>query len=94
MALAFAAMMGWCGTRWPGWFLWWILHHKPNPPDPPEPWRDLLGSLIGAVGGIGAVTILAPVLNGATLAETGATAFFGGVFLGSVANDLMGMARR
>ena len=94
MSLAFAAMMGWCGTRWPGWILWWIRHHNPNPPDPPEPWRDLLGSLIGAVGGAGAVVIFGPMLNDAGLVGTAMTAFFGGVFLGTAATDLMGLARR
>ncbi len=91
MSLLFAAMMGWCGTRWPGWF--W--HNRPRPPVPdPEPWwRDVVGGIIGAIGGVGAVVVFAPVLNGASLAETAATAFFGGVFLGSLANGVMGASR-
>ena len=31
MEMAFAAMMGWCGTKWPGWW------RGPRPPQP-DPW--------------------------------------------------------
>lgn len=95
MGLLFAAMMGWCGTRWPGWF-WELIRRKPPPPpDPDNPvWHDIAGGLIGAIGGAGAVIVFAPMLVEASLTEIAATAFFGGVFLGSLANGLMGMARR
>lgn len=90
MSLLFAAMIGWCGTRWPGW--WWRL---PRPPIPdPEPWwRDVLGGVIGAVGGAGAVIVFAPMLVDASLTEVAATAFFGGVFLGSLGHSLMGATK-
>jgi hypothetical protein len=93
MGLAFAAMMGWCGTRWPGWILWWILHHKPNPPDPPEPWRELLISVLGAVGGVIAVRIIGPDYPDAGLMGTALIAFFGGTFLGTAAGTVMNMAK-
>jgi len=88
MSLAFAAMMGWCGTKWPGW--------RPGPkPDPdPEPWwRDVLSGVIGAVGGIGAVTIIGPEYADAGLIGTGVLGFFGGVFLGSLGGAIMGMGK-
>lgn len=88
MSLAFAAMMGWCGTKWPGW--------RPGPkPDPdPEPWwRDILTGLIGAVGGVGAVTVFGPQLGDAGLIGTSIAGFFGGVFLGSAVQGVMGASR-
>ena len=88
MSMLFAAMMGWCGTKWPGW--------RPGPkPDPdPEPWwRDVLSGVIGALGGIGSVIVFGPMLGDATLVETAIAGFFGGVFLGSAANAAMGMTR-
>ena len=95
MSAAFAAMIGWCGTMWPGWFLWWLLHHGGRPPIPdPEPWwRNIARGLIGAMGGIGAVTVFAPMLGDASLAETAGVAFFGGVFLGSLADSVMAAGR-
>lgn len=90
MSLAFAAMMGWCGTKWPGWWRW--PHPKPDP-DPEPWWRDLLGGLIGAAGGIGAVTVFGPEITDAGLMGSAMTGFFGGVFLGSVARGALGMAR-
>jgi hypothetical protein len=100
MNMAFAAMMGWCGTMWPGWFLWWLIHHGGRPPIPdPEPWwRNLVRGVIGAIGGIGAVTIIGPDFQDPGLVGTGVLAFFGGVFLGSLADSVMaagrGQARR
>ena len=92
MSILFAAMIGWCGTRWPGW--WWRWPRPPVPDPDPWPWyRDIVGGLIGAVGGVGAVTVFAPMLGDATLIETAVTAFFGGVFLGSAANSAMGAGR-
>ena len=47
MLFAYAALLGWCGTKWPGWWRW------PRPPHPdPEPWWRLVDGLIGAAGGI------------------------------------------
>lgn len=96
MALAYAAMMGWCGTMWPGWLIWWILHHGGNPPPPPpDPWwRMIMRGVIGAIGGVIAVKIIGPDYQDAGLIGTGVLGFFGGVFLGSLADSLMGMARR
>jgi hypothetical protein len=88
-------MMGWCGTMWPGWIVWWIIHHGGPPPPPgPDPWwRNLVRGIIGAIGGIGAVSVFGPMLSNATLIETAGAAFFGGVFLGSLADSLMAAGR-
>ena len=52
MLFAFAAMMGWCGTKWPGWWRW------PRPPHPdPEPLWRLVDGILGAVGGVIAVSL-------------------------------------
>lgn len=56
METLFFALLGWCGTRYPGWW----RKPKPGPgPDPepwrpqPEPWSSYLAfSVIGAVVGI------------------------------------------
>jgi hypothetical protein len=96
MALAFAAMMGWCGTMWPGWFVWWILHHRVGPPPPPDPdpwWRNIVRGIIGVIGGIGAVKIIGPDYPDAGLVGTAVLSFFGGVFLGSLADSVMAAGR-
>lgn len=53
MEFVFAALMGWCGTRW-----WRWPWPGPGPGPDPDPWyRGLRDGLIGAV--IGAVTYAA-----------------------------------
>ena len=86
MMYAFAAMMGWCGTTWPGWW---------RHPDPgPDPWW-LIGGIIGAVGGIVAWVVLGPqVAPDGGLIAMALISFFGGNFLGTVAGGLRGMAGR
>lgn len=93
--MAFAAMMGWCGTMWPGWLIWYILHHHGNPPPPdPEPWwRFILRGVIGAIGGVIAVKIIGPDYQDAGLIGTAVISFFGGVALGSLSDGLMGAVR-
>lgn len=46
-ALLFA-MMGWCGTKWPGWW----RGPRPTPPDP-EPWWRYGIAILGIAAGIG-----------------------------------------
>ena len=89
MSLAMAAMMGWCGTKWPGWW------RGPRPPGPdPEPWwREIVRGIIGAVGGVAAVNIIGPDFQESTLMGVAVLGFFGGVFLGSLADAVMGMGK-
>jgi hypothetical protein len=78
------ALIGWCGTKYPGWWR--------NPPSPdPEPWwRDSLFGLIGA----GAAVVVNNALGG-SLADMGfgaiATVSF---FAGAVSRDVVGGALR
>ncbi|WP_264941680.1 hypothetical protein [Sphingomonas caeni] len=69
MMYAFAAMMGMCGTKWPGW---WRGPKKPQP----DPWW-WIEIVIGAAAGIGASIVLKEVSDGSFLA-TAAIPFFGG----------------
>ena len=63
MGTIFYLMMGWCGTKYPGWW------RNPNPPGPsPEPWRNygvvtIIGILAGIVGG----TLFSNAINNSTL---------------------------
>jgi hypothetical protein len=53
METAFYLAMGWCGTKYPGW--WRRFIKKPPPPDP-EPWWAVatigLGLVAGVAGGV------------------------------------------
>ena len=54
METLFFAALGWCGTKYPGW---WKKPYPPRPePEPwrpqPEPWIYVLLSAIGIVSGI------------------------------------------
>ena len=84
MMMAFAAMMGWCGTKWPGWW------RGPRPPQP-DPWWWIV-SLAGAVGGVIAVMVFKDVIRDAGYMGMAATAFFGGVTLGSLIDGVGGMS--
>jgi hypothetical protein len=80
MEMAFAAMMGWCGTKWPGWW------RGPRPPQP-DPWWWIV-SLAGAIGGVGAMIVFEPVIGDAGFMARALTSFFGGVLLGSIVDGL------
>ena len=83
MELAFAAMMGWCGTKWPGWW------RGPRPPGPdPEPWWNIVGGIVGAIGGVVAWVVFGPKLGAGGLIEMAVISFAGGVFLGSLAEGV------
>ena len=84
MEMAFAAMMGWCGTRWPGWW------RGPRPPQP-DPWWWIVG-LAGALGGIGATMVFGPIFDGPgnSWAEASVLGFFGGVLLGNIVDGIGG----
>ena len=86
MMMAFAAMMGWCGTKWPGWW------RGPRPPQP-DPWWWIV-SLAGAAGGVIAVMVFKDVIRDGGYMAMAATAFFGGVTLGSIVDGLGGMSAK
>lgn len=82
MEFAFAAMMGWCGTKWPGWW------RGPRPPQP-DPWWWIVG-LAGIAGGIGAMILFKPMIGEAGIMASALTSFFGGVLVGSLVDGLGG----
>jgi hypothetical protein len=89
MLFAFAAMMGWCGTKWPGWWRW------PHPPIPdPEPWWRLIDGLLGVAGGIAAVVVFEPLLRDQGLMLTGGAAFFGGLAAATLVESIAGLSAK
>jgi len=82
MEFGFAAMMGWCGTKWPGW--------RPGPkPDPdPEPWWNLVDGVIGAIGGVVAWVVFGPMFPESGMLGMSVISFAGGVFLSSLASGV------
>ena len=85
MGYAFAAMLGWCGTIWPGW------RPGPHPHPDPDPWWWII-RFIGAVGGIVAARYFGPMVGMDTgVVPMAVVSFFGGTFLGSVAEGLRGL---
>lgn len=90
MLMAFAAMIGWCGTKWPGWW------RGPHPHPDPEPWWDLAYGILGAIGGVVAVNVFAMGSGVTTAGYTGivVAAFFGGTFAATAVAALVGMGRK
>jgi len=86
MELAFAAMMGWCGTKWPGWW------RGPRPPQP-DPWWWIV-SVAGAIGGVGAAVVFRPVVGDAGFFAVAGTAFAGGILVGSIVDGLGGLSAK
>jgi hypothetical protein len=85
MMMAFLAMMGWCGTKWPGWW------RGPHPVPDPEPWWDLAYGVLGVIGGVAAGTVFKPILTDSGLLLTGITAFFGGTFVATAVASVMAL---
>lgn len=88
MEIAFFLAMGWCGTKYPGW--WLRFWKKPPPPDP-EPWWFIsiigLGLIAGVVGGI--------VFSNAILDDRfflGQNAIASGLFAFGISNVVTGIA--
>jgi len=69
-------LVGWCGTRWPGWW------RGPRPPKPdPEPWWRGVGIRIGIgiLGGLVGGGLITQVFSGeASLVTVSIGAFVGG----------------
>ncbi|WP_310555158.1 hypothetical protein [Flavobacterium sp.] len=63
MGTIFYLMMGWCGTKYPGWW------RNPNPPGPqPEPWRQYgINTIIGIVAGLVAGTLFNNAISDSAL---------------------------
>jgi hypothetical protein len=85
MEFAFAAMMGWCGTRVPG--------RPPIGPDPdPEPWwRTIALGVIGAVAGVIVVAALGNHFASAGMFGTALLALGGGRVGADIVGGVMNM---
>ena len=87
MDMIFAAMIGWCGTRW------WRWPFPPHPDPDPEPWwRSLLIGAIGAVTGILTVAALGPSFPNSGMYGTALLAFAGGKVGSDILGGLLNMA--
>lgn len=81
-------LVGWCGTPYPGWWLWYIIHHlKPPPPDG-DPW--LIYKVIGIIGGLAGGWVFQQVWSaGPEVSAIGAATSAVGALVGSVVfNDI------
>jgi len=73
-------LVGWCGTRWPGWW----PGSRPPVPDP-EPWWQRAG--ISVLGGlVGGVLVTQFFSNEASLVTVSIGAFVGGRLFGDIYN--------
>jgi hypothetical protein len=86
MEYGFAAMLGICGTLWPGW---WKGPKKPQP----DPWW-WFEMIIGALGGIGAVIVFRGPLADPSFGALTVISFFGGAAASIVINSLPGIGGR
>lgn len=87
MELAFAAMMGWCGTRVPG---------RPPKPDPdPEPWWRIIAlGVIGAIAGVVVVAALGSHFASAGMFGTALLALGGGRVGADIVGGIMDMGAK
>lgn len=83
MLMALAAMIGWCGTKWPGWW------RGPHPHPDPEPWWDIAYGVLGMIGGVAAVSIFDNAFAGFL-----PTAFLGGTFAATAVAAVMALGRK
>ncbi len=78
------ALLGWCGTKYPGWW------RNPPPPDPEPWWRNSLYGVIGA----GAAVLVGNQIGGglaeAGLFAEGLMAFAAGAVSRDVAGGALG----
>jgi hypothetical protein len=89
METAFFLAMGWCGTKYPGW--WRRFWKNPPPPPDPEPWWTVALIGIGLIAGVAGGTLF----NNAILDSrffSGQNAIASGLFAFGAANIATGIA--
>lgn len=80
MSAMMLALVGWCGTKYPGWW------RNPPPPDPEPWWRSIFDGVIGA----GAAVLVGNSL-GVAVADFGlAGLVIAGFAAGAVSKDVVG----
>jgi hypothetical protein len=89
MDFVFAALVGWCGTRWPRWPFPWPPGPDPDPRGPhPDPWRVLRDGVIGAIAGAVVYGVLGNHFTSAGMVGIAILSFAAG----RVAADIVGGA--
>lgn len=89
METAFFLAMGWCGTKYPGWWRR-FLKHPPTPPDP-EPWWVFATIGLGLVAGVAGGTLFRDAIVDNQF-FSGQTAIASGLFAFGVSNIVTGIA--
>ena len=88
METAFFLAMGWCGTKYPGW--WRQFLKKPPIPEP-EPWWIISTIGLGLIAGLAGGTIFSIVARESQY-FAGQTAIASGLFAFGTANIVTGIA--
>lgn len=97
--LIYSAALGWCGTRYPGWW-WYLIKHPwpwpgPNPgPDPDPPYRkagsDPMPGIAAIIGGIAGGYLMHNLLPEESFATIGLAALATGRILSDIAGSMKG----
>ena len=88
MGGAMWALMGWCGTKYPGWW------RNPPPPDPEPWWRVVLDGVLGAGVAIAVGNALGESIAGFGLAGIVVAGFAAGAVTKDILNAGFGAARK
>lgn len=89
METALYLAMGWCGTKYPGW--WRRFWKNPPPPPDPEPWWTIAIIGIGLVAGVAGGTLFSnAILDNQFFSGQGAVA--SGLFAFGASNVVTGVA--
>jgi len=88
METAFFLAMGWCGTKYPGW---WRELLKKTPIPEPEPWWIISTIGLGLIAGLAGGTIFS-IITRESQYFSGQTAIASGLFAFGTANIVTGIA--
>ena len=89
MSVIGAALIGWCGTKWPGW--------RPGPkpgPDPEPWWRNLLDGIVGAGAAVLVTNAVGAELSSAGFVGLAVVAFAAGSVAKEILGSVLGAAGR
>ena len=87
MTWLFAALIGWCGTKYPGWW------RNPPPPDPEPWWRNIMVGLVGAGGGVLAINLIGAGMPDAGIIGVALASFAGGAVGAEVLGGVLNVAK-
>lgn len=89
MEIAFFLAMGWCGTKYPGW--WKSFLKNPQPMPDPEPWWLVATISLGLMAGLSGGTLFRNAIMENHF-FSGQTAIASGLFAFCTANVVTGIA--